>query len=438
MISALAAAMHGKPIEVALFYFAGTCAIVLAAFHYGILVWDKFAKQSKTLDVHLMPSSGPSAKQLLAVTNNGRRNKFNASCKLVARRNDPNKLNERSYDLAWDRDSLREITLSSGEASNLLIAWADDDRAAKLSEVVLLGLSNGSIEKVEYSRWNHGQKNKPEYDLEISIFGDHGLVTELFTLRCDGPHSALEMIKKEQEPSAPVIAHQGTRLLRYSVVGLSLSLAVLVIIGLFKYRSAAKVPPTSAVEEQRNSVHPSFQVAWKLHDTELGHPISGPQLPMGWGGDQMVFEHGVQIYTQDFMYVLWDSGIYELLTEQNAPAYSKDSPWWKDTELRKMLEIPKNHRPPYGSMAVLWKKDPEHWRKLGNRLWHCDYNKTALTYQDFENGRMIGIFRDSQTADDSGRIYILILKGSRWESWRAVGMAPRLTDDNHCGIGSIN
>jgi hypothetical protein len=159
---------------------------------------SKIPAETEKLDVQLTPSHGPSDKMLLAVTNKGRKQKFHATCRLLARRNDPNNLHQRPYDLAWERDLLREVTLVSGESCNLIIATADIDRSIHLCEVRMQGLSNGSLDKVEYSRWDEfDQKSKPEYDLEISLFGEGDQIPamNLFTLKCGGRVSALEMVR---------------------------------------------------------------------------------------------------------------------------------------------------------------------------------------------------------------------------------------------------
>jgi hypothetical protein len=156
--------------------------------------------RTESLNVQLRPSAGPSNKMLLAVINNGSGQKFHATCRLVARRNDPNKLHERTYDLAWERGLLREVVVVSKESCNLVIAIAENDRSTDLSEVKLQGFGSGSNDTVASSRWHEFEKgDKPEYDLEISVFGegDQFPTTELFTLRCGGKSSALEMVRKQ-------------------------------------------------------------------------------------------------------------------------------------------------------------------------------------------------------------------------------------------------
>jgi hypothetical protein len=161
---------------------------------------------TSTAVVELTPSHGASTKQLLAVKNMGKKQKFYAQCRLVARRNDDNILHTKSYDLAWERDLSREIALATGESCNLQIATASHDHASDLGEAKLLGLSNGSLEIEEFSRWYESDRRpRPETDFEISVFGEeYGSVTEMFTLKCGGKSVALEMVRVRDTPALPV------------------------------------------------------------------------------------------------------------------------------------------------------------------------------------------------------------------------------------------
>jgi hypothetical protein len=153
--------------------------------------------QGENLDVSLAPSSGPSDKMLLAIKNNGKKQKFHAACKTIARRNDPNRLLQKTYDLPREIHALRHSTIARGESRNLLVATADTDQKNQTEQVQLIERSaNGEKKPVEWSRWTKRQHTPPEYDLEVPVFGegDCGPHTEQFTLKCDGNTAALEMV----------------------------------------------------------------------------------------------------------------------------------------------------------------------------------------------------------------------------------------------------
>lgn len=150
---------------------------------------------SGKLDLTLTPSNGPSDKMILTVTNNGKGQKFHAQCKILSRRNDPNRLFQKPYDLLWEGHKYRETHIVRGESRNLLIAEADENFQYQSEEVSLIErVHGGSKSEVERSRWNRN-KAGPEYDLEISVFGegDNKPHIERFTLKCGGKFCALEM-----------------------------------------------------------------------------------------------------------------------------------------------------------------------------------------------------------------------------------------------------
>lgn len=159
-------------------------------------------RQDEALVVELIPSSGPGQKQYLSVTNKDKKQKFHATCKLLERRGDPNSLNTQTYDLSWERNSWRILTLATGESCNLLIATVEPVPNSDMLETKLKGFSNRVVTDKEWNRWG-GQwtKEKPEYDLEITVFGESGFLAERFTLKCGGKIGALEMHKTANLPS---------------------------------------------------------------------------------------------------------------------------------------------------------------------------------------------------------------------------------------------
>jgi hypothetical protein len=155
-------------------------------------------KPQKKPIIELIPSTGPSDKMLLEVKNLESEQEFRAQYRVSARRNDPNLLRTGTFDLKWDRTGTSRVSLARGESCNLIIARAREEHGMEVME--LLGLSDD--DPVEWSPWNQGQKDKlPEYDLEITIFGDRAEApySERFTLR-PGKHSALEMFSTRPEP----------------------------------------------------------------------------------------------------------------------------------------------------------------------------------------------------------------------------------------------
>jgi hypothetical protein len=123
-------------------------------------------------DVELTPSEGQSPRLFLAVTNNDRKQKFHAQCRILECRNDPNPQPRTLLDLGWWNRSEREIILSTGDSCKLLIAEAGDitDKDGWVTEwIKIVGIG----EYIE-NRFSRGSATPPEYDVEISIVGDAG------------------------------------------------------------------------------------------------------------------------------------------------------------------------------------------------------------------------------------------------------------------------
>jgi hypothetical protein len=146
--------------------------------------------------VEMIPSEGPSTEMLLSVKNNDAPQRFRAQARILARRNDPNQLRRVTYDLEWERTGTTDVKLAKGESCNLRIATAYDDHNSNLDYLELWGLSGNVRERKEWSRWSIGQVTKPEYDIEIIVFGEIGASAKIFTLRT-GNNVALEMHEKE-------------------------------------------------------------------------------------------------------------------------------------------------------------------------------------------------------------------------------------------------
>lgn len=148
------------------------------------------------IDVHLIPSSGPSPEVTLAVLNRADEREFSAQCTLQALRNSPNELSRKTFDLKWEHTFDRKISIAKGESQNLLIATADQNHKEGFSGLTIWGLSGNRKSQCEGSRWNFTPSEAlPEYDLEITIVSTGAEpYSQQFTLRPRTWHGPLEMI----------------------------------------------------------------------------------------------------------------------------------------------------------------------------------------------------------------------------------------------------
>jgi len=143
------------------------------------------------LKVEFEPSMHQSEKLYLAVKNVAVKQMFRAQCRVVERRNDPNPQPRMTFDLTWQHGG-RDKYLQKGESGNLLIASAGADRFSDMEWMKLEGTNAPD------SHWPRSEKQRPEYDLEITVFGLDSDETQMesFTLKA-GAARALEMHKRK-------------------------------------------------------------------------------------------------------------------------------------------------------------------------------------------------------------------------------------------------
>jgi len=139
------------------------------------------------LKVEFEPSMHQSEKLYLAVKNVAVKQMFRAQCRVVERRNDPNPQPRMIFNLTWEHGG-RDKYLQRGESGNLLIASAGADRFSDMEWMKLEGTNAPD------SHWPRSEKQRPEYDLEITVFGLDSDETQMesFTLKA-GAARALEM-----------------------------------------------------------------------------------------------------------------------------------------------------------------------------------------------------------------------------------------------------
>lgn len=171
-----------------------------------LALWKSVMKFLRIVKVTLTPTSGPSAKRLLAVKNQGGDGSFHAQCEIIARRNDNNPLHNKRFDLKWEHTDERSSQISYGESRNLLIATAEHDRANGVIYMRICELLGKELVFAEDSLWNEEERSKlPEYDLEISIFSDKARKPFISRFTVQGVKYG-GLVMKEIKVSSPLLA----------------------------------------------------------------------------------------------------------------------------------------------------------------------------------------------------------------------------------------
>lgn len=156
--------------------------------------------KSHPVDVEFTPWEGQNDKMYLTITNRGPRQSFQAQCRILARRYDPNPPALRTYDLQWEYGGMT-LSLIPGQSGNLLIASAGENRDKGI-EWMKLESAVGS--QSTESQWVRGSKTLPEYDLDIKIIGHDSdkPQSDRFTVRA-GSARALEMFPRHLKITEP-------------------------------------------------------------------------------------------------------------------------------------------------------------------------------------------------------------------------------------------
>ncbi|MHB8525124.1 MAG: hypothetical protein ACYDD2_03070 [Candidatus Acidiferrales bacterium] len=183
------------PPEKAVLYSIVVFASILGVIHFSVWIYER-----RVMKIELIPSSGPSDKMVLGVTNNGNKNKFHAQCEIVKRVNPKNLPHHKIYSLAWEGEASRELEIPKGAHRNLVIARADKDYQARVEKIDLVEFLGGKESRYDGDQWDTTltKAPTPEYELRVSIFGDGyaNPVIKCFTLRA-GIRSAILMFEKK-------------------------------------------------------------------------------------------------------------------------------------------------------------------------------------------------------------------------------------------------
>ena len=160
------------------------------------------------------------------------------------------------------------------------------------------------------------------------------------------------------------------------------------------------------------SVNPEFTDAYEDLRVSLGKPTDNSH-PVVLGRTLVArFRNGTFIWANSALdYVLWDGGDrrWEATGETTPPPGAN---WNKPEWLEDHFHLEQGG-PPRGDLAYVWDKNPSHWGKLGWALWECTGTSDVI-YQDFEQGRIVGVTRGSLNTD-TGMIYVLY-NNHTWES----------------------
>jgi hypothetical protein len=103
---------------------------------------------------------------------------------------------------------------------------------------------------------------------------------------------------------------------------------------------------------------------------------------------------------------------------ESDPDWKRDVTNYDPTTLKVIFKnVPKGKFPPYGGVASRWldEKKGRDWSAIGWSGWQCSNDHAHL--QEFERGRMVGLFRNVPKENNEGQIFVILDRVKDWDSW---------------------
>lgn len=136
-------------------------------------------------------------------------------------------------------------------------------------------------------------------------------------------------------------------------------------------------------------INPAFQDVRHAIVAVVGNPVEDGVLVDD--AYQAVYEHATVVWIKNLLtiFVLPRDQTDKRTIRYQEGHFTIDKRLFNDDEAREIFKTPQGKSPPHGGMAALWLSDPEKWKWIGWRNWHCRFfNKVYI--QEFEKGTAIG------------------------------------------------
>lgn len=164
-----------------------------------------------------------------------------------------------------------------------------------------------------------------------------------------------------------------------------------------------------------------FSGVYPKYASRLGSPLADPE-PSG-GAYQAAHEHATVVWiARTLTFYLLPSDPSKKWLRQPDTDWQAAPEWYNDNALRHRFGTPAELGPPFAGVANRWSHDPDNWKWIGWRQWHCSFDSGQIVVQRFERGMVIGPFR-LHPLNKSAQVFILMDDGS-WFPELASGDAP--------------
>jgi hypothetical protein len=208
-----------------------------------------------------------------------------------------------------------------------------------------------------------------------------------------------------------------------TIVMVFVIILAIVVSSKFPLSSSRATTPAPLPAPKGNTLLQELSEVYARRDyaNRLGKPLPGRTVPV----------HDVyQVKHRKAMVIWLDDHFFQVSTAGNPKWIEREQvnganrPELRtDAGCRKLFpDILPN--PPFSGVALLFKNDPDTWRWIGSREWHCYLDNSKIRYQRFEHGMIIaGLRHKSEDSPDPQDALVLIDDGP-WHIEPMEGSPP--------------
>jgi hypothetical protein len=177
-------------------------------------------------------------------------------------------------------------------------------------------------------------------------------------------------------------------------------------------------------------VYASFEGVYLDHKQELGSPLRPAVNSIGAYEVWMQHAYVIWMIYPGIMCGFGTESIRKPICTNDAfHAYSTEPELFNEAYVKGKLKLSKSEYWPRGSIAYYLINQPQKWGWMGKDLKQCQLEGgSGISYQDFEKGRIYGVFRiASDAADLTAGIAFVVLNDGSWSRVTVSDAPPKIS-----------
>jgi hypothetical protein len=177
------------------------------------------------------------------------------------------------------------------------------------------------------------------------------------------------------------------------------------------------------------AVYSDFREVYVAKSQELGAPIR--TAVNGQAAYEVWLQHAYVIWLPNpgIMCGFDTAGIRKppTCTFDAFHSFTLEPDLWSETYVKGKLRLGRQDYWPRGSIAYYLINQPNVWGWMGKDLRQCTLDKDAVHFQDFEKGKIYGVFRATANANDLNTgIVFVVLNDGNWSRETVSVEAPKI------------